>query len=130
MATCDPQELLDAAGCFACLVPQQLDVLRTKLLCDLLQQLNPMATCDPQSLMDSAACLACLTPNDHQIIQTQLLCELVEAGGVGGRTCVVCGNTDPVDDPACACALGYNRATGSLWFWDDTAAAWKQLIGG
>lgn len=103
--------------------------VRAVLLCQILQTLNPVATCDVQSLMNEAACFDCLDLRQLSVLQTQLLCEILQAGGAGGQSCIVCGDTDPVADPNCTCALGYNRSTGSFWYWDDSLGQWVQLIG-
>jgi len=127
MATCSAQDLLTAANCFDCLTPFQLQLARTSLLCQILQQRQHMASCDAQSLLDSAKCLDCLTPNQLALVSTQLLCEILNAGG--GSGCLVCSeNTDPVDAPDCDCALAYRSDNGRLWFWSAVRAVWDPIL--
>lgn len=126
--TCEPQDLLNASKCFACLNPYQLELVKASLLCQILQASDPMATCDPAELLDAAKCFACLHPGQLQLIQTELLCEILQAGGGGGEGCIICGIADPVDPPECACSLAYNRTNSSLWYWDQVGLAWAPLI--
>lgn len=130
MATCNTQDLLAAASCFANTPSNVLQIIQTSILCQMLRQINPMASCDIQSLTDSARCFQCLNPPQLMVIQTQLLCELLQAGGFGQNGCLVCGNTDPVDPPraGCHCSLAYNRVTSALFYWDETALQWFALI--
>jgi len=129
MATCTTSELLQEAACFNCLSPGQLELVKAVLLCRILQSNDPMASCDVQGLLRDANCFSCLFPFQLQLIQTQLLCEILSSGGGGGSSCLLCGAADPVVDPACECALFYNRTTGSFWYWDDTGVSWVRLIG-
>jgi hypothetical protein len=128
MASCNVQDLFSASGCFACLPYAQLEQVKTALLCQILQTVNPMATCDVQSLLNSASCFQCIPSAQLSIIQTQLLCELLHAGGTGGESCVFCGDSDPVGVPACTCALAYNRVASSLWYWSNSDLTWYPLI--
>ena len=128
MATCNPNDLLSTARCFACLTPQQLGAVQAELLCQILHQSNPMASCDVQSLLTDGKCFSCLTPVQLQVITTQLLCEILGAGGTAAGSCLVCGDVDPTDAPSCDCALAYNRLTGGFWYWDATLAQWVPLI--
>lgn len=84
-----------------------------------------------QALLDDAGCLSCFTPYQLMLINTQLLSNINEGGG-GGTTnsCLVCGDTDPVAAPDCDCALGINRVTGALFYWNSTTASWVPLIVG
>jgi len=136
MAVCDitPQEALDDAKCFACLTPYQLMQVTVSLLCKILQEYNPMATCDPNTLIADAKCFDCLLPYQLQLVTVQLLCEIKntinDSGGGSGTGCVLCGDTDPREAPEdCECAVYYDRATGRLWYWNDTTTAWVLLIG-
>lgn len=87
-----------------------------------------MASCDPQSLINNANCLSCLTPFQLALVQTQLLCELLQAGGVGGNSCLLCGLVPPTAAPACSCALYYNSSVGSFYYWDAANSVWVPLI--
>lgn len=111
-----------------CLPGAQLAGVQTALLCQIRQLLDPMATCDVQSLLADGKCFAGVPLPQLMAVQTQLLCEILQAGGVGTSSCLVCGDTDPVADPACTCALGYNRLTGAFFMWDDSQTAWLPLI--
>lgn len=131
MANCNVQNLLDTANCFSCLTEPQLSLIKASLLCQILKLSNPMANCDPQSLLDSAKCFECLTPYQLHVVVTQLLCEILNAGGTGGSGCLLCSqSTNPVNTPACDCALFYRRDNGNMWFWDSTLGQWILLIGG
>lgn len=132
MAVCSPQDLLNVGKCFACLTPYQLELVKTALLCQILQNSNPVATCDAQTLLNSAKCLECLTTAQLALIQTQLLCEILGSGGVGGGTgSVLCSQaSDPVTAPTGDCGLFYRRDNGNLWYWDSVLAQWILLIGG
>lgn len=130
MATCSAQDLLNVAKCFSCLSPYQLALIQTSLLCQILQNSNPVATCDIQSLTNSAKCFWGVAPGQLAIIQTQLLCEILNAGGASGSGCLLCSQaSNPVDAPACDCALFYRRDTGTMWYWDAVLAQWVMLIG-
>lgn len=129
MATCSTSDLLEDARCFACLSSGELELVNTVLLCRILQANDPMASCDVNDLLADANCFACLLPGQLQLLQTQLLCEILSAGGGGGSSCISCGAVDPTADPNCTCALYYNTATSSFWYWDDNLNVWAQLIG-
>lgn len=129
MANCNPQNLLETANCFSCMTEPQLSLIKVGLLCQILQNANPMASCDPQSLLDSARCFECLTPYQLHIIVTQLLCEILHAGS--GSGCLLCSqSSDPVDAPECDCAIFYRRDNGNFWYWDATLVDWVLYIGG
>jgi hypothetical protein len=114
------------ASCFACLAMDQLQMVNTALLCQLLQTLSPMATCDPATLLESAKCFAgCASPAQLMVIQTQLLCEILAvAGGIGpgGGSGVTCGVGAPAAPPSGTCGIYYSTDTGSIYIWDG--AAW------
>jgi len=123
MATCSPQDLLNVAKCFGCLTQDQLNLVSTSLLCQILQINNPMASCDAQTLLNDAKCFGCLTPFQLATVRTQLLCEILNVGIL--QTCVQCSaSSDPVDAPACECALFYRRDNGNMWYWDADDAEW------
>lgn len=125
MATCNPQELIDAAPCFSCLTPRELKNVATLLLCKIV---NPVATCDPKELMASAACFSCLTPHQIDAIQTQLLCEILQQGSPEGQACLFCGAGDPSGDPSpCDCALYYDTTSSQFHYWDDNITAWQKF---
>lgn len=128
MATCDPQDLLDASKCFACLTPHQLQVIAVTLLCK--EVYHDMASCDPQELLSASKCFECLTPGQLAVISVQLLCEILNAGGPSTTTCLLCGTVDPTEDPNCECALYYRTDNMAVWLWNDGTATWSQLAGG
>jgi hypothetical protein len=100
------------------------------LLCRWLKFLDPMADCSPQSLLSDASCFGCYTVGDQQMVRLQLLCEILQAGGGSGSSCIVCGDANPVADPNCDCAYGYNRLTGAEFVWDDPNGIWRPVGGG
>ena len=128
MATCNTNSLLAQAGCFSCLAMDQLQLVNTALLCQILQATNPMASCDVSTLLASARCFeGCTTPAQLMLIQTQLLCEILAlSGGDTGGSGVGCGVVDPVAAPAGGCGIYYRTDTGSVWIWDG--AAWVLRI--
>lgn len=109
----------------------QLQMVNTALLCQILQAANPMATCDPAALLESAKCFAgCASPAQLMLIQTQLLCEILAVGGGGGGgggsgvTCL--DASDPVDAPTTGCGIAYRKDNGNIFIWDG--AAWVLRI--
>jgi len=74
MASCDPQELMDSASCFACLNPADKTTLELALL-----YAWSGSTSTVQELMSSASCFACLNPVDKSTLEVQLLCEILNA---------------------------------------------------
>lgn len=129
MATCTTSDLMQQASELSGLSPGQLELVKTVILCRILHLNNPMASCDVQDLLNDANCFSCLFPYQLSLIQTQLLCEILTSGGGSGSSCLLCGAVDPVNPPACACALYYNYATGSFWYWDSVLVLWTRLIG-
>lgn len=127
MATCNPNELSQAAKCFIPLPPAQREAIMLVLLCQILQQDNPMSTCDPTALMADAKCFAGLPMPQMLAIQTQLLCEILQGGG--GQTCLLCGLNAPTETPPCDCAIYYTLPPNSgVWLWDSVNTAWDELI--
>lgn len=130
MAAVNAQDLINVANCLGCLTPFQLQLVRTSLLAQILQQTNPMASVDPQSLLNSAKCLDCLTPGQLSLVSTQLLAEILQAGGTGGNGCIVCSqSSDPSTAPDCDCAIAYRRDNGNFWTWNSATANWDKIIG-
>lgn len=76
MASCNPQTLLDDAGCLNNYNEFQLQVIQAKLLCNIWTKLDVEANCDPQILLDSAECFAVLSPLELKWVIAQLLCEI------------------------------------------------------
>lgn len=128
MASCDTQTLLTAAKCFVGLPSRHLDMVIAQLLCNILQNANPMASCDVDVLMQQAKCF--LRADDRQIkaIQTQLLCEILNGGGTG-TTCLLCGDGPPTEDAPCDCSIYYSTPPNAgVWVWDSVGAAWEEVI--
>lgn len=94
MATCSPQTLLTDAACFNGLMNLQLQIIKARLLCQILQALDPMATCDPETLLSEAGCLNALTPFQLQVVQTQLMCNISSNPAFSGGV-IYGGNGDP-----------------------------------
>lgn len=46
MATCNPSELFQAASSLGCLTPKQLEMVKTRLLCQIRSALDPFAACE------------------------------------------------------------------------------------
>ena len=128
--TCDPKTLASEAACFNCLEPRSVEAVKAYLLCQLLKILNPLMACDVKSLMAESTCFLCAEPRQLAAIQTNLLCLILAAasGGGGLGANVLCGDSDPVNDPLVDCALYYNTLKGWLWNWDDANSKWTPLI--
>lgn len=132
MATCSSEALLAESAQFKALDNRQLNIVIAQLLCEWLKLNNPMAQCDVGPILQ-AACnskIDCLENRQLFVVIAQLLCEILQSGGGGGQSCIVCGDADPVADPDCPCAFGYNRLTGATFVWDDNLGIWQQLTGG
>lgn len=65
--------------------------------------------------------------HDTKLIALQkILQQLNTTGSSGGATASVSGgDADPVADPGVDYAIYYNRTTGVIWQWNDTAGAWE-----
>lgn len=126
MATCDAEEFLDLAKCFGCLDDRSSMMVFLRLLCDILQELNPMATCDVEDLIGRSRCFACLDTKGAMMVGLQLACEILSAGG--GGVCNRCEEFDPNEDAACDCAHWTNTATGEMWYWRALTGTWVKYI--
>lgn len=124
------QSLLTASNCLACIPNNQLLLIQTEVLIQLLLIANPMADTSIQGLLAQSNCLACIPPNQLALIQTQLLIQLLVAtqSGTGGTGGVECGIVNPVAAPTNTCTLFYNTANQSLWYWDAAGVKWQALI--
>lgn len=89
-----------------------------------------MTLAEGQALLDQAGCLSCFTPYQLMLINTQLLSNIDEGGGGTTNSCLVCLDVDPTAAPECECALGINRVSGALFYWNSTTASWVPLIVG
>lgn len=127
MATCSTNSLLEASRQFQALDNRQLYLVIAQLLCLQLKAVNPMASCDATSLLQSACNnrFECLDNRQIWVVIAQVLCELLQAGGGSGNSCLLCGDADPVDAPACECAIYYNRLTLRYWVW---TGVWSVVI--
>jgi len=73
----DPQSLLTAANCFACVSSANSDqMLELALLVNILTGLNPMAATDPQSLFTQSKCFLCLGVSQFQALKLALLAQI------------------------------------------------------
>jgi len=127
MATCNPTTVLQDSDCLLCLSEKQIQVATLTILCQVLQQFDPMASCNVSDLIaDSNPYLAM---NSKQILAAQLdkLCELVLLFSAGGGL-VTTSTVDPVADPGTPSQIWINRTTGQVWYWNDTTTAWVLLI--
>lgn len=89
-----------------------------------------MAECDFSQLMQDTASLAGKSQHDLLRIIVGVECELLQSGGLGGQSCILCGDVNPTDDPLCDCAYYYNKSTFGEFIWDDDAGTWLQIAGG
>lgn len=134
MSACNPFDLLSASGCFTCLLPYQLQVVNTALLCQILQAANPMAVCDPQAILESNPCLSNMTAYQLAVIQTELLCEILQTGGGGGGSaCLVAQSGGPVAPCPVAFGIGYDDdfaspTSGQFWYWSLANNQWVKFI--
>lgn len=127
MATCNPNDLLKVASCWICRSPQEMQIAIINLLCQILQNQNPMARCDPDTLLADSKCWVCRMPFELMAIQTQLLCEILQVGT--GGACLMSGIGPPVDPGPCPFSL-YREGPGpnfGLWIWDGVSA-WESAI--
>jgi hypothetical protein len=122
---CSAKDLANAASQFQGVAPGALPWIQTYLLCQILQQSNPMANCDPSALAEAAKCFCGLSALTLQQIQTELLCEILQAGGNTGNSCLIFGPSDPVAAPPCNDAIAINTTTNNLFWWDSTIPGWN-----
>lgn len=64
----DPIALNEAAKCFYCLEPGELEMVKTYLLA-----LIAGGSTDPQVLLEQARCFTCLMPGELKLVQVLLL---------------------------------------------------------
>lgn len=129
MATCSVSELLAASSDFRNRSLYELEVLKASILCQILQESNPLADCSTSTLLASFGCCTNLSIWQLLAIQTQLLCEILQAGGGGGQSCLTCSvASDPVDAPTCDCAIHYRKDISKFWYWDAEALTWFPFI--
>lgn len=125
---CDPQELVDAGKCFACLDRTQSWQAMLALLCSILQNSNPMATCDVQELLAAGKCFDCLDEHQKGIVALELACEILQ-NGLNTNSCNLCGTVDPdAVVPTCDCSLYTRTDTAELWYWRAATASWVKII--
>lgn len=128
MATCNTDELLALTGC--CDKYSQHDLLRiiAGAICQLFQLIDPMASCDFSSLLTDTNTLAGKSQHDLLRIIAGGICEILQSGGIGGQTCLLCGDVPPVDDPNCTCALYQEKPKGAIWQWNDDTSQWELIF--
>jgi hypothetical protein len=71
---CTAPALSEAAKCFQCLTPRQLEVVQTYLLAVI-----AAGSPDPKVLMAEAKCFDCLTPKQIKDVGLYLLCQIANA---------------------------------------------------
>ena len=120
------QTLFQEAACYQCFGSlTETQMLRFALLARALLRLNPLAATDPQSLIAYASCQSCFSSGSlNDMMELALLDQIAQNSGGGGSSCLLCGLVDPVDVPACECALYINKTTSTIWYWDSGAASW------
>jgi hypothetical protein len=128
MANCAPKGLLETGVEFLALTPHQLGAVRAVLLCQILQNIDPMATCDVSDLLASGACFNCLDARQLEIVQAQLLCEIAHVQSGQSNSGVDSGPNDPADDPLVESKVYYNTTTKTFWIWNDPAGSWYPLL--
>lgn len=69
-----PQALADAAACYSCLSPGQVEAVKTYLLA-----VKAGGSLDPQVLAEDAKCFLCLSPGIMKAVQTYLMAQIVNA---------------------------------------------------
>lgn len=126
MATCSVQTLMDEAACFSSLPEGTRQVLELRLLCLILQNLDPMATCDVQTLLNDAACLYGLPEGTKDVLRIQLLCEIYSQMTGGGAALGSVANYTDLraygvhNDNDVMVVLGYaaegDGGGGTFWF--------------
>lgn len=89
-----------------------------------------MADCDPSTWLASTGRMSDSSRHDLLRMILGVLCEILQAGGIGGNSCITCGTSDPVADPDCTCAFYYRTDTGAEWIWDDGGSQWLQILAG
>jgi hypothetical protein len=98
---CNSTELLQLVPCFQCLGKDQLQAIKTLLMCQI--QGGRAAVCDPATLQSDAACLVCMSDQDIELLEVALLCALaVERGDRESGSCDV---QTLVDETKCLMCL-------------------------
>lgn len=81
-----------------------------------------------QEIITAASCFACIPRGLEWASLIYVSNAIMEGGGGGGASCIVCGDTNPVDAPPCPCGLAYNWANGGVWIWNPSTLAWGEII--
>lgn len=81
MAACVVNDLIAANPCLAALSPFDLQVVKTQMLCNLLDKLQNggEVTCDIATLLDQGKCFYDLDPFMLEVVEASLLCEISQA---------------------------------------------------
>lgn len=119
-------DMMEEAACLCSLDSRAVQQAQLVLLWRILNPSTAMTVADVQQIMSEAACLCSLTSRQVQIATLEVLLEILQAGGIGGQSCLLCDTADPTLPPACDCAIHYRTDTGVFWFWDG--AAWVPFI--
>lgn len=107
---------------------KQLSLVIINLLCQILQNLNPMASCSAETVQAGAAQYNYMNSHDLRAAMVYLLCEIQAGGGIASAAAVVIDVVDPVADPGVTSQIWINRNTGQQWYWNDTTGAWVLFI--
>lgn len=82
---CSPQTIATDSTCFRCIPEKDLAAMQVYLLCQILQNSNPMADCSPQAIRDASSCFRCsLSGKELYAAMVYLLCQILDTGGGGG----------------------------------------------
>jgi hypothetical protein len=130
---CTPSELLALTACCDTYSQHALLRLIVGARCQTLQLIDPMAACDFNTWLQDTSFLKGKSIHDLLRIIVGVECAVLNAGGLGGDSCILCGTVDPVAAPSCDCALYYKRTVdgnGEFWYWDADTLAWVKFLGG
>src|ERR1041384_3906249 len=115
MATCSASELVAGHSCFCAATSNRVVLARLSLLCEILQNLDPMASCDLDDLMERGSCFCGVANSPAEIAELQLLCDIkgaLSGGGVVGAPQILRGSGPPVSDPS-------DPTKGAIYYDDD-----------
>lgn len=122
--SCEPQDLITAAGCLNTLPPGMLSPVQTYLLA-----VMAGTSTDPAVLLPLASCFTCLNPNQLAAINTYLLCQIANGGGGGGASGITCSpSSDPSGAPAGGCGIWVRLDLGQMWVYNSGTANWDAYI--
>lgn len=123
-------QLISEANCLTCFGLKIEDALELVLLTNIVNRLDPTMDTSPQTLLNQGQCFACLGMDTGSVLKLVLLTLIYNLlqGGAGAPQCILCGTTDPVNDPTpCDCAWYINLTNSQTWYWDDPNNQWFQF---